>query len=89
MCHTDSHTLSGADPEGAFPVVLGHEGGGVVESIGAGVTSIQPGRSCDPVYIQCNISTLLGDHVIPLYIPQCGECKFCKSSKTNLCSKIR
>lgn len=48
VCHTDSHTLSGADPEGAFPVVLGHEGGGVVESIGAGVTSVQPGRSCDP-----------------------------------------
>ncbi|XP_065909980.1 alcohol dehydrogenase class-3 chain L-like [Dysidea avara] len=72
VCHTDSYTLSGSDPEGAFPVVLGHEGGGVVESVGPGVTSLQP-----------------GDHVIPLYIPQCKECKFCTSAKTNLCSKIR
>ncbi|XP_065183997.1 alcohol dehydrogenase class-3-like [Sycon ciliatum] len=72
VCHTDAYTLSGADSEGKFPCILGHEGGGVVESIGEGVTSVQP-----------------GDHVVPLYIPQCGECKFCKSPKTNLCSKIR
>jgi S-(hydroxymethyl)glutathione dehydrogenase/alcohol dehydrogenase len=72
VCHTDAYTLGGFDPEGAFPVVLGHEGGGVVESIGDGVTNVQP-----------------GDHVIPLYIPQCGECKFCKNPKTNICQKIR
>jgi len=72
VCHTDAYTLSGADPEGAFPVVLGHEGGGIVESIGEGVTSVKP-----------------GDHVIPLYIPQCYNCKFCFSKKTNLCSKVR
>ncbi|XP_019857091.1 PREDICTED: alcohol dehydrogenase class-3 chain L-like isoform X1 [Amphimedon queenslandica] len=72
VCHTDSYTLNGHDPEGLFPCVLGHEGGGVVESIGEGVTTVQP-----------------GDHVIPLYIPQCRNCKFCLSPKTNLCSKIR
>lgn len=72
VCHTDAHTLSGADPEGCFPVILGHEGGGIVESVGEGVTSVAP-----------------GDHVIPLYIPQCYNCKFCKSPKTNLCSVIR
>lgn len=72
VCHTDSYTLGGNDPEGLFPSVLGHEGGGVVESIGEGVTSVA-----------------VGDHVIPLYIPECGECKFCKSPKTNLCGKIR
>jgi len=72
VCHTDSYTLDGFDPEGLFPCVLGHEGAGIVESVGEGVTSVKP-----------------GDHVIPLYIPQCGECKFCKSPKTNLCSKIR
>lgn len=72
VCHTDAYTLSGADPEGAFPCILGHEGGGIVESIGEGVTSVKP-----------------GDHVVPLYIPQCYECKFCKSLKTNLCSVIR
>uniref|UniRef100_A0A2P2HX33 S-(hydroxymethyl)glutathione dehydrogenase n=1 Tax=Hirondellea gigas TaxID=1518452 RepID=A0A2P2HX33_9CRUS len=72
VCHTDAYTLGGHDPEGLFPSVLGHEGGGVVESVGEGVTSVQP-----------------GDHVIPLYTPECGECKFCKSPKTNLCSKIR
>ncbi|RZF33503.1 hypothetical protein LSTR_LSTR010159 [Laodelphax striatellus] len=72
LCHTDAYTLSGADPEGKFPCILGHEGGGIVESVGEGVTSFQP-----------------GDHVVPLYIPQCGSCKFCKSPKTNLCSKIR
>jgi len=72
LCHTDAYTLSGADPEGLFPCVLGHEGGCIVESIGEGVTSVSA-----------------GDHVVPLYIPQCYECKFCKSNKTNLCSKIR
>lgn len=72
VCHTDAYTWSGADPEGKFPCILGHEGAGVVESVGSGVTSVVP-----------------GDTVIPLYIPQCMECKFCKSSKTNLCGKIR
>ncbi|MCJ8214429.1 S-(hydroxymethyl)glutathione dehydrogenase/class III alcohol dehydrogenase [Aeromonas veronii] len=72
VCHTDAFTLSGEDPEGVFPCILGHEGGGIVESIGEGVTSVK-----------------VGDHVIPLYTPECGECKFCKSGKTNLCQKIR
>nr|WP_010133574.1 S-(hydroxymethyl)glutathione dehydrogenase/class III alcohol dehydrogenase [Microbulbifer agarilyticus] len=72
VCHTDAFTLSGADPEGVFPAILGHEGGGVVESVGEGVTSVA-----------------VGDHVIPLYTPECGECKFCLSGKTNLCQKIR
>ncbi|KDR14152.1 alcohol dehydrogenase class-3 [Zootermopsis nevadensis] len=72
VCHTDAYTLDGLDPEGAFPCVLGHEGGGIVESVGEGVTAVKS-----------------GDHVIPLYIPQCGDCKFCKSPKTNLCGKIR
>ena len=72
VCHTDAYTLSGDDPEGLFPVVLGHEGGGIVEEIGAGVTSVKP-----------------GDHVIPLYTPECGVCKFCISGKTNLCQAIR
>lgn len=72
VCHTDAFTLSGDDPEGIFPCILGHEGGGIVEQIGDGVTSVQ-----------------IGDHVIPLYTPECGECKFCKSGKTNLCQKIR
>jgi len=72
VCHTDAFTLSGDDPEGIFPAILGHEGGGIVESIGEGVTSVS-----------------VGDHVIPLYTPECGECKFCKSGKTNLCQKIR
>ncbi|WP_419904800.1 S-(hydroxymethyl)glutathione dehydrogenase/class III alcohol dehydrogenase [Kiloniella sp.] len=72
VCHTDAFTLSGDDPEGIFPCILGHEGGGIVEQIGSGVTSVQ-----------------VGDHVIPLYTPECGECKFCKSGKTNLCQKIR
>ncbi|MDD7910996.1 S-(hydroxymethyl)glutathione dehydrogenase/class III alcohol dehydrogenase [Pseudovibrio exalbescens] len=72
VCHTDAYTLSGADPEGVFPSILGHEGGGIVESVGEGVTSVA-----------------VGDHVIPLYTPECGECKFCMSGKTNLCQKIR
>nr|Q06099.1 RecName: Full=S-(hydroxymethyl)glutathione dehydrogenase; AltName: Full=Glutathione-dependent formaldehyde dehydrogenase; Short=FALDH; Short=FDH; Short=FLD; Short=GSH-FDH [Candida maltosa]AAA34344.1 encoding formaldehyde resistance [Candida maltosa] len=72
VCHTDAYTLSGVDPEGAFPVILGHEGAGIVESIGEGVTNVK-----------------VGDHVIALYTPECGECKFCKSGKTNLCGKIR
>ncbi len=72
VCHTDAFTLSGDDPEGAFPVILGHEGGGIVEEVGAGVTSVQ-----------------VGDHVIPLYTPECGQCEFCTSGKTNLCQAIR
>jgi len=72
VCHTDAFTLSGEDPEGIFPAILGHEGGGIVEQIGEGVTSVS-----------------VGDHVIPLYTPECGECKFCTSGKTNLCQKIR
>ena len=72
VCHTDAFTLSGTDPEGIFPSILGHEGGAVVEEVGAGVSSVQP-----------------GDHVIPLYTPECGECSFCKSGKTNLCQAIR
>ena len=72
VCHTDAYTLSGADPEGLFPTVLGHEGAGIVQAIGAGVTSVA-----------------VGDHVIPLYTPECGACKFCKSGKTNLCQAIR
>jgi S-(hydroxymethyl)glutathione dehydrogenase/alcohol dehydrogenase len=72
VCHTDAFTLSGKDPEGQFPAILGHEGGGIVQEVGAGVTSVKA-----------------GDHVIPLYTPECGECKFCRSGKTNLCQKIR
>jgi len=72
VCHTDAYTLSGSDPEGIFPAILGHEGGGIVEEVGPGVSSLKP-----------------GDHVIPLYTPECGECKFCRSGKTNLCQKIR
>jgi S-(hydroxymethyl)glutathione dehydrogenase/alcohol dehydrogenase len=72
VCHTDAFTLSGADPEGIFPAILGHEGGGIVEAVGAGVTSVA-----------------VGDHVIPLYTPECGQCKFCRSGKTNLCQAIR
>jgi len=72
VCHTDAFTLSGDDPEGIFPSILGHEGGGVVEEVGEGVTSVVP-----------------GDHVIPLYTPECGVCKFCLSGKTNLCQAIR
>jgi S-(hydroxymethyl)glutathione dehydrogenase/alcohol dehydrogenase len=72
VCHTDAYTLSGRDPEGLFPVVLGHEGAGVVEEIGPGVRSLGP-----------------GDHVIPLYIPECRECRYCLSGRTNLCVKLR
>ncbi len=72
ICHTDEFTLSGADPEGLFPAILGHEGAGVVVEIGAGVTSLKP-----------------GDHVIPLYTPECRECEYCLNPKTNLCQKIR
>jgi len=72
VCHTDAFTLSGEDPEGIFPSILGHEGGAIVEEVGAGVTSVKP-----------------GDHVIPLYTPECRECSFCKSGKTNLCQAIR
>jgi S-(hydroxymethyl)glutathione dehydrogenase/alcohol dehydrogenase len=72
VCHTDAFTLSGEDPEGIFPAVLGHEGGAIVEEIGAGVSSVS-----------------VGDHVIPLYTPECGTCNFCLSGKTNLCQAIR
>lgn len=72
VCHTDAYTLSGADPEGLFPAILGHEGAGVVVEVGAGVTSVKP-----------------GDHVIPLYTPECRQCEYCLSFKTNLCQAIR
>jgi S-(hydroxymethyl)glutathione dehydrogenase / alcohol dehydrogenase len=72
VCHTDAFTLSGDDPEGIFPTILGHEGGGIVEMVGEGVTMVE-----------------VGDHVIPLYTAECGECKFCKSGKTNLCQAVR
>ena len=72
ICHTDKFTLSGADPEGLFPAILGHEGAGIVRECGPAVTSLKP-----------------GDHVIPLYTPECRECEYCLSRKTNLCQKIR
>jgi len=72
ICHTDWFTLSGDDPEGLFPAILGHEGAGIVREVGAGVSSLA-----------------VGDHVIPLYTPECRQCKFCLSRKTNLCQKIR
>jgi len=72
VCHTDAFTLSGEDPEGVFPAVLGHEGAGIVVECGEGVRSVQP-----------------GDHVIPLYTAECGQCLFCKSGKTNLCVAVR
>ncbi|MEH6639685.1 MAG: S-(hydroxymethyl)glutathione dehydrogenase/class III alcohol dehydrogenase [Porticoccaceae bacterium] len=72
VCHTDAFTLSGDDPEGEFPAILGHEGAGVVVDVGAGVTSLRP-----------------GDHVIPLYTPECRTCEFCLNPKTNLCQSIR
>jgi len=72
VCHTDAFTLSGDDPEGAFPAILGHEGAGIVREVGAGVKSLKP-----------------GDHVIPLYTPECRECNFCLHPKTNLCQAVR
>ncbi len=72
VCHTDAYTLSGADPEGLFPTILGHEGAGIVVEVGAGVTTLAP-----------------GDHVIPLYTPECRQCEYCLSRKTNLCQAIR
>ena len=72
ICHTDYYTLSGADPEGLFPAILGHEGAGIVREVGAGVSSVR-----------------VDDHVIPLYTPECRQCKFCLSRKTNLCQAIR
>lgn len=72
LCHTDEFTRSGADPEGAFPAILGHEGAGIVVEVGPGVSSLKP-----------------GDHVIPLYTPECRECEYCLNPKTNLCQKIR
>src|SRR6187431_3080161 len=72
ICHTDAYTLSGKDPEGLFPAILGHEGAGVVVDVGPGVKSIAR-----------------GDHVIPLYVPECRQCEYCTSGKTNLCQAIR
>src|SRR5271167_4924987 len=72
ICHTDEFTLSGADPEGLFPAILGHEGAGIVVEVGRGVTTLKP-----------------GDHVIPLYTPECRQCEYCLSRKTNLCVAIR
>jgi len=72
ICHTDEFTLSGADPEGLFPAILGHEGAGIVVEVGAGVNSVKP-----------------GDHVIPLYTPECRQCEYCTSGKTNLCQAVR
>jgi len=72
VCHTDAYTLSGKDPEGLFPAILGHEGAGIVREVGEGVNSLQP-----------------GDHVIPLYIPECRECEYCLNPKTNLCQAVR
>ncbi len=71
VCHTDAYTLSGADPEGIFPSILGHEGAGVVVETGPGVTSVKT-----------------GDHVIPLYTPECRQCEYCLNPKTNLCQAI-
>jgi len=72
VCHTDAFTLTGADPEGLFPSILGHEGGAIVAEVGPGVTTVR-----------------VGDHVIPLYVPECRQCEYCLSRKTNLCTAIR
>ncbi|HEU5444101.1 MAG TPA: alcohol dehydrogenase catalytic domain-containing protein, partial [Pseudolabrys sp.] len=72
ICHTDAYTLSGADPEGLFPAILGHEGAGIVRDVGAGITTLKA-----------------GDHVIPLYTPECRQCKTCLSRRSNLCTAIR
>ena len=72
VCHTDAFTLSGHDPEGLFPAILGHEGAGIVVEVGPDVKSLKA-----------------GDHVIPLYIPECRECEYCLNPKTNLCQSIR
>ena len=72
ICHTDEFTLSGADPEGLFPAIMGHEGAGVVVDTGSGVTTLKK-----------------GDHVVPLYVPECRQCEYCVSGKTNLCQAIR
>ena len=72
ICHTDEYTRSGADPEGLFPTILGHEGAGVVVDAGPGVTTLRK-----------------GDHVVPLYVPECRQCEYCLSGKTNLCQAIR
>ena len=72
VCHTDAFTLSGEDPEGNFPAILGHEGAGIVAEVGPGVTSLKP-----------------GDHVIPLYVPECRQCEYCTSGRTNLCQAVR
>ncbi len=72
ICHTDAYTLSGKDPEGLFPAILGHEGAGVVLEVGDGVTTLEP-----------------GDHVIPLYVPECRQCEYCLNPKTNLCQAVR
>ncbi|MBM3542228.1 MAG: S-(hydroxymethyl)glutathione dehydrogenase, partial [Alphaproteobacteria bacterium] len=72
ICHTDAFTLSGRDPEGLFPAIMGHEGAGVVVDVGAGVKSLKR-----------------GDHVIPLYVPECRQCDYCTSGRTNLCQAIR
>jgi S-(hydroxymethyl)glutathione dehydrogenase/alcohol dehydrogenase len=72
ICHTDEFTLSGSDPEGLFPAILGHEGAGIVREVGPGVKSVKS-----------------GDHVIPLYTPECRECEYCLHPKTNLCQSIR
>src|SRR5258705_7275332 len=72
ICHSDEFTLSGADPEGLFPAIMGHEGAGVVVDVGPGVTTLRK-----------------GDHVVPLYVPECRQCEYCVSGKTNLCQAIR
>src|SRR5688572_24565713 len=72
LCHTDEYTRSGADPEGLFPAILGHEGAGIVVDVGPGVSTLKK-----------------GDHVIPLYTPECRQCEYCLSQKTNLCQAIR